>query len=777
MNFRTLTPITYIIVIISTLTSCTDFMNGKKDKKENLKIELVDGSCSKDFKQQLTKVSDSEASEAEINAVFECVDKYMSQFQNKVEGEAQADVYSAQDLLYITNRFFKDLELSKDVIKKITNFKKALVGGEAESVTRQEVTEIREYFKNYLHPQVILLAPHIKALRLSSESNAVYNEKAVYNAIEQVRKSLKLLVSKANFERSGYSYSETKELLFGLNIVDADDQPLIDTIDKTRQLLIGNNELKTNEDFQVFIDNAVDAYSLYLSSSAGQIKFEITSLNNVKKVMNFFDRIADVLHTSYQYKKTGRISTHDLDEVLKVLMEKKIFPFDVQFSTFQEFYKIALKRVFAQETSDFITEKQIQTYYKESALFKLELSYLETLDAAKNYKLADIKKSHKLFAEKSSYHAVSTKFKNDVRFQIASQWINVNDDIYREYPAMVKNNQYIVSKSLAGDSFSVLDLARSFYIKMLGRQLLMGWGNGKTTPTFKNSTLSKEQMITFTREFNQFGIELKLNDPRSKSDGSKAFLEANLFGFTSDGNDLMSMSETFEYMHYLVAEGSGTTTWIQKDLAVAKCELPQLDVFGNHWNLESCFVKNLKHNLSKYFAGKPALVQYLSKLSDKDFLEYYTLLMDFSRFDMKNKNIKIETSDIQNFVVVTSYIEAMFVKYDVNSSGTLSAQEIRSSYSKFKSFATDYSLKNAADSLKEWDESMLNICRNYYTKDDLVRESFIYMVLNKGTQPKMSDMNYVLCASNGLFTFKNEIDRKSIIYTFLVLKDVLASPK
>jgi hypothetical protein len=71
----------------------------------------------------------------------------------------------------------------------------------------------------------------------------------------------------------------------------------------------------------------------------------------------------------------------------------------------------------------------------------------------------------------------------------------------------------------------------------------------------------------------------------------------------------------------------------------------------------------------------------------------------------------------------------------------------------------------------------LNICRSYHTKDDLIRESFIYMVLNKGTMPKMANMNYVLCASKGLFTFKNEIDRKSIIYTFLVLKDVLASDK
>ncbi len=773
-----LKPITCIIVIISILSSCTDFMHGKKDKQDNLKIELVDGSCSKDFKQQLLKISNSEATELEVNAVFACVDKYLSQFQNKVEGEARADVYDAQDLLHITNRFFKDLELSKDVIKKITNLKKALVGGESESVTRQEVSEIREYFKKYLQPEVLLLTPYFKILKMSQESDSIYNEKEITVAIEQIRKSLKTLTLKANFERSGYSYNDAKELLLGLDFVDIKDQHLIDTIDRIRQLLVGHTiVLKTNEDFSIFIDNAVDAYSLYLNTCRGQIKFEISSLNNIRKVIGFFDRIADLLGSSYQYKKTGRISTHDLDDVLKILIDKKIFPFDVRFTTFQDFYKIVLKRVLEQETSDYVTGKQIHNYYKESELFKLEISYLESLDAQKSYTIEDLRKSFNLFAEKKSYYLVSTKLSNHDRFHVATQWVDMNSDLYKGYPATVKYNKYMLMKGLGSEKFSVLDLARSYYIKMLGRELLMGWGNGKTTAPFKNSSLTLEQMKTFTREFNQIGIELKLNDPRSTSDGSKAFLEANLFGFTSDGNESMSMSETFEYMHYLVAEGSNTTAEIQKDLTNAKCELPDLDVFGNHWNPESCFFLNLKHNYSKYFAGKPGLVNYLSKLSDKEFIDYYSTMMDFSRFDMKNKNIKIETADIQTFIVVTSYIESMFVKYDVNSSATLSAAEIRTAYPRFKAFAMDYSLKNAADSLKEWDESMFNICRRFYTKDDLIRESFIYMVLNKGKMPKMSDMNYVLCGTNGLFTFKNEIDRKSIVYTFLVLKDVLASDK
>ena len=773
-----LRPITCIIVIISTLSSCTDFIHGKKDKQENLKIELVDGSCAKDFKQQLTKISNSEASELEINAVFACVDKYMNQLQNKVEGEARADVYDAQDLLYITNRFFKDLQLSKDVIKKITNLKKALVGGESDSVTRQEITEIRNYFKNDLQPEVIRLAPHLKVLKMDAESDRAYDEKEVFAAIEQTRKSLKVLALKSNFERSGYRYNDAKELLFALDFVDENNKHLVDTIDSVRQLLIGNSViLKTNEDFSIFIDNAMDAYSLYLNSCRGQIKFEISSLNNIRKVIGFFDHIADLLNSSYQYKKTGRISTYDLDQVLKILIDKKIFPFDVKFTTFQDFYKVTLKRVLEQETSDYITGKQLNNYYKESELFKLEMSYLESLDAQKTYKMIDLQKSRKLYAQKTSYYVVSTKLTNPERFQVATQWIEMNLDLYQSYPATIKNNKYMLMKGLKNENFSVLDLARSFYIKMMGRELLLGWGNGRTTTQFKEATLSLEQMKTFTREFNQFGIELKLNDPRSTSDGSKAFLEANLFGFTSDGNQSMSMSETFEYMHYLVAEGTNTTAEIQKDLTTAKCELPELDIFGYHWNPESCFFLNLKHNYSKYFAGKPGLVSYLSKLSDKEFNEYYSMMMDFSRFDMKNKNIKIETVDTQTFVVATSYIEAMFARYDFDSSATLSAAEIRTAYPRFKAFAEDYSIKNAADSLKEWDESLLNICRSFYTKDDLIRESFIYMVLNKGKMPKMSDMNYILCGTNGLFTFKNEIDRKSIVYTFLVLKDVLASNK
>ena len=598
MNFRISRATLCLTLSIAFLSGCSDFMHGKKDKEKNLKIQLVDDSCSKDFKQQLKKITNSEANEAEINSVFECVDKYMNQFQIKVEGEARADVYEAQDLLYVTNRFFKDLELSKDVIKKITHFKKALVGGEAASVTRQELTELREYFQKYVQPETLLLSPHLKVLQMSSDSSPVYGEKEVAAALEQARKSFKLLLSKAHFERTGYGYSDFKELLFGLEFVDSRDQQMIYIVDKTRRLLIGNNELKTNENFAVFIDNAVDAYGLYLRSCRGQVKFEITSLDNVRNVMRFFDRIVDVLNTSYQYKKTGRIATYDLDEVLKLLMEKKIFPFDVQFGTFRDFYKVALKRVFAQETSDFITTKQLETYYKESELFKLQISYLESLDTKKTFTISDIQTSLRLYAEKTSYHAVSTRFKSQERLQIANLWVDMNIDLYKGSPALVRDNKYVLSQTFEHTTFSALDLARSFYIKMLARQLLTGWGNGKTAP-IKEASLSKDQMMAFTQEFNQLGIELKLKDPRSKSDGSKAFFEANLFGFTSDGNQSMSMAETFEYMHYLVAEGSGTTRVMQNDLKVLKCELPQLDVFGNHWNSESCFIQNLKKNYHK----------------------------------------------------------------------------------------------------------------------------------------------------------------------------------
>jgi len=88
---------------------------------------------------------------------------------------------------------------------------------------------------------------------------------------------------------------------------------------------------------------------------------------------------------------------------------------------------------------------------------------------------------------------------------------------------------------------------------------------------------------------------------------------------------------------------------------------------------------------------------------------------------------------------------------------------------------TDFANTQAKDTLDQWDQ-IYNLCSYFYSKDDLMREAFVFMVYN-GRLPVLQDMNYISCGINGLFNFTGEVHRKKIISTFKVLKTVLASKK
>ncbi len=750
-----------IICAFIALTGCSDFLKGKNQKNDILKIQIVDDSCTVDFKAHLNSMVRSEAKDEDIHLVFNCIDQYLAQFQNKVNGKISPDHYDAQDLFYITNRFFKDLNLSKEALSQILLLKKAIVGGKSDQVSKLELIQLREFLKK-AKAEVLDLHPYFKHLSFKQpDEHLRTSEEDIRKSVQKLKMSLSKMLHITQLASSEYSYFDFKNLLLSLRFLNSEQTDILGDLDIVRQLIIGTEVINTSEDYASVLNSHLDFFQIFILAIHGHIAFEMKTMESTDKAISYVDEIVSVLRNTWQFQKTGQIALTDLDALLEVVLKKKILPFKVKFETFRDFYKVTLKRLFKHQASGYIDISQFQAYEREAEIFKLNMKFLKSLG---NQALApsEIPKKLSKFTAGKNY--------------LVTALADLYNDYSTLYPMVVKNRKLFVSTGSVQAKVLPLDLMHSFYIRMLARQLLIGWGNAQTSSQLLKSQINKDQLIQFMQDFNQFGIELKLNDPRSKGNGAKNFLEADILGFHSDGDGMMSMLETIEYLHHLVAEGSWAVNEIQADLKAQQCHINELDVFGIPYSSDQCFYNLVKHNYSKYFANKPGLVKYLSQLSAMDFQQYYSLLIDVGRFEILNKGLKVETVDLQSFVVISTYVEGLLSKYDSDKNGALSAAEIRKGYSKFKTFATDYSLQNAADALDKWD-SKFNYCRMFYSKEDLIRESFVFMVLNNGITPIMSDLNYVSCGVNGLFTFKKEVDRKSIINTFFVLKTVLASKK
>lgn len=769
-----------VLVPLFLLSSCTDFLSGKANKDTVVKFQVVDNSCASQFSDQVKNILDTTASDQDIDGAFSCIQSYMTQFQNRVNGEEEADVYKVSDLLHITSRFFKKQNLDQESIEGLLKLKTALVGGKDNALTKDEVKKMKsflhvlnkEFLNVYRYSYVLHKTP---AVPLKREELQV--------ASEQLKISLRNVLSVSQMWNSNFNFEDAINLLLKLKVINTDDLSNVELIRKVKQLITGGQELKLKTDFIDASESFVKAAYLYMLSDKHFVKFEIKTVEGLDDSVHFFDALVDTLESTLQYKKTSEIETKDIDQVFEVLLQRKILPFSVQYETFRDFYKVVLARVFASHPSDQvepaqkITATTFSVYKKESSLFKLHLDFIKNIKTQFNpqgfMSIESIKAQLNQFFSASQRSLSVMALNTYDRIEITNSFKAQTEDMLSVRPRLISQKKYILSTG-ANVSLNEEDLLREVYVKMLTRELFLGWGNYKSTKSLKTSVLTESQFVNFYSEFKPFGIELKLNDPRSKNNGSISFLESNLFSFSADGNDLMSWDEGQDYVHYLIGDGAWSTDALRKGLATAGCNIAELDVFGHPMNQYGCVFKEFRRNYKTYWSNKPGLVQFLSKLNDQDFFKYFNDIMLFSVFDSHQYGKKVETVDLQTFTVISSYIETMFVQFDTNKNTMISALELKAAYPKFKNFVENYTRKNMSEHLEKW-KSPLNHCRLFYSEEDLIREAFFFILLNDGKEPVMDDINYVTCSVNGIFTHDKEMNRKSVLKAFIKLKSVLTS--
>ena len=149
--------------------------------------------------------------------------------------------------------------------------------------------------------------------------------------------------------------------------------------------------------------------------------------------------------------------------------------------------------------------------------------------------------------------------------------------------------------------------------------------------------------------------------------------------------------------------------------------------------------------------------------------------MRVARLDVSNSG-RLETVDLRAFSTLLHYVESLFAAYDADRDGMLSEKEIKASYPKFKAFAEKHAQNKSAEQLKSF-SSWKGSAASYscFTEQDLIKESFVFLVYN-GKTPSTSDLTVLPCLRNEpLIKFEGGVDRKSIINTLKIIKDVLGS--
>jgi len=771
------------------LTGCTDFLKGKPKKQETIEIQADDIACFKDLSNQFKKIINSQANEKEIESSFDCINQTIQHFQTKVEGKQNPDSFTSNELFTIFDKFYKNAEISQEAAKDILLLKSALLGGSEEVVTKTELNQLKDILL-LVRAEVKKINPFVDIYKFE-DTQKKYSTEQIDQAFNQLGDSLKNLLKASKLGKSQYDFEDFKKLLNQLNFLEENQKNLLDLAEKAKLLFVGTESLKNQSEYELAIDNFVEAMKIYSYLINKQITFEISNQVQLDQVYNIADRLIQLIENSVQFKKTSRIQIEHLDLIVDEILKKGrgLLPFEVQPETFKGFYKTLVIRVFSENRNlaisslDGIRKEHINAIKKEMAIYRIYQNFISSIPFSKDqsrFKIVDLQNRIKFYNAASEnknllskFNAKDQKFILDGYEQMKSEWMSKRPVVYRFKKMVIALNQDIWDQGWE-------DLSRAHYGKMLARELIRGWGDG--------TVITESGFVNWYSDFRDFAVEIKLFDNRSDSvkTGKETFLQANLFTYDGNGDNGLNISETMQYVNMLVSGGSQILNEMKDGLAKAGCNLSEKDAFDSPWNDELCFYNDFRKNYKYYFSNLSYFVGYLDAFNQEaEFKSYYELLMTVARRDAKTVG-RVETADLRTFIMTLMYIESLFAVYDQNQNWFFSPDEIRLAYPRFTDFVTDYARKNAKPELDEWDR-VINPCRVKYPLKDFIKEAFIFMVYN-GRLPKKADVkdpaqNIVSCGKYALgfesdyepFTFKGEVSRKTIINTFKVLKTALES--
>lgn len=770
-----------VLVMLPTLQSCSDFLKGKPKTQDVIALKTQEVECMKSVKITFQKLFNSETSEAEIDQSFQCLQNTLTLFQKNAEGRKNPDVFMTEELFTVFNKFFKDAQISQKATDDILIFKKALFGGEANSITKDELESVKNYLK-IINVEVKKMSSYVPLFKFDKKLN-VYDSITIQKAFRQLNNSMKTLINAVKVNQSAYVMTDLKSLIANLNILaSADDQIKMNTLENLINLVAGRTQIRTNEEFAKVIDSLTSLGELYAQVVYTDLKFELSTSEQTEKILIFIEKLIQALEKTPQFLEEQKIELKYLDPIVSQIIKNESFPFKVSESTFIQFYKTILIRVFSDQKMNVIEDMKeinevvLKNIKREIYIYWEYQRFINSVQFNTNNQISIMQ--FQQLALKYDFHKLKHGF-IDQKFadQVLKGLYELRDESLSEFSVIFQNNKMVLSKDQNKSNVGWLDLSNALYSKMLARELILGWGVLSPDFDLKKSYINEQGMVSWYNDFKKFGDEVKLFDRRETNSGAKSFLEANLFTYYGNGDQQLNMYETFQYVSMLLAGGGEISKIITKDMLDAGCALNQndRDVFGQPWLEEKCFVKQFRQKVDYYFSNVPNYSNFIKSLSEVEFKSYYDDLMVVARNDSAQVG-RIETADIRAIVMLVMYIESVFGRYDTRDQfQLLNAAEIRQAYPRFRSFVTDFAKNQAKDTLEQW-SSVINHCGWYYSQDELFREAFIFMVYN-GRLPALRDMNYITCAFNGLFNFEGEVDRKKIISTFKVLKSVLASKK
>lgn len=772
-----------LILTITLVSSCSDFLKGKPKDQQAIEIQSASLGCLDNVSEDMSKFFKSEAGTEAVDRTVTCLTDTLTEFQKKVEGRQDANSFTADEVYDIFSRFVSQAQLSRAAAQNMLLLKSAILGGSSERITKTEINDLKNYLQ-LVRQEALKLAPYMKVFRFQ-ESNKALSRDLIESAFAQVKSSLKNLLAASKLSNSNYSFNDFKTLVVNvLNLADK-EKNLVEILSKLNYVLNGYQEELSDTERDEYLGNLTNLMKLFALHQNAYLKFDLDHFDDLDSSIDFIFQVLNLIENSLQYKKTQIISANSIDRLLIEVSKSDLLPHKLKASSMINFYKALVVRLLESGSAGQVAQfAGIRPVHLVNLKRELAIYHLYGRLITKTFAQMGVAGYYDLSAIQSKLGSLNPAAETDIlsRFDGNNQYIilNVVNELRNEYlkatPANIYYNKRMV---LATNQYTWkqnrADLVQDMLVKMFSRFLMLGYGPAYKVMGATTQTLNNVALYLWYSEFKALMIDLKSFDPRIFNAGTTSLTISNLFTISGNGDTVMTYTELNQYFGILLAGAGAVGDEMYNDLEAQHCQLPELDVYDKHWNIESCLDQLIQQKYKQYFAHLPHLVQYVETLSPDNFKKFFHDMTSVIRYDAGNAGLRVESSDLSGMNTIAYFIESTYLLHDTNRNGRLSESEIRAAYPKFKAVARDFAYSSSAAQIKEfnsWKGTIAGL--GCFSEDELIEESFIFLVYN-GRTPKTSDLNLFACfTGKDLITFRGEVDRMQLTQALKSLKSILA---
>ena len=745
------------LLLTATLTvavsACGLSTQDKSAAGDPLSVDNQASACMSDSLDSIEAYFKGEAQAGEIERAFECVDTALETFTNFTRGTRERNSYSTQELRSFLERYFLgDIRLSDSFLNEAMLIKQFLLGGEATQITRLELDRARRIM-GVLKTEAVRMRPYVRLLNRSlPDQGASWDPSRIEQGLSDFSYTMDQLGALFAQAREPYKLDSFGKLLTEFQKLYrgrsnwtgpqwfAKQMPLL-TAAKALFIRPGGDRIAPDEWRSIFSITG-RLYGLFLRFQYLISGRDLLRGEGLAQIEISINEVADVLEGAIDAKGTGVIDYGILDDFIDAVYASGAFETTIRSSTVKNLARPVLEKILnpprisarlrpldPRDPRTARGERSPQNGLTKVNLARARsalLGWIENQQMWERVEREAVRQTPALAGKAIPINTVTRLWKSYKPIYVES-WSDMLAVLEKEVPlSTAANGTMIWQRDRAR-----ITLDRAGFNGINWKQALvrhLGYGYVADPSRLRMDGILLDQFEEVFRDLRWIAVDLEFLAPDDETIWSTGFQIANIFLYSSDGNDRLGFLEAVDLFVFSFA---GSPISDRARTAVYRSCTPRgPDSTGRQKVDEACWARTIRSNYTQIFADMREWVRHTREFDEGWWQGFFHHLSRSSR--KQPASGAMASGEMDRAISIHHYIEAIYVRWDTNRDGRLSLAEADRAFYLFKPI-----LKKASG----------------FTDDEEVRALYMYL-LSYGEPPDRSSLSSIV----SWLWFKNNTD-------------------